>query len=106
MNQITIDIKKIVRLHKKGVEINLQVLPRSSQSKIVGLYNDAVKIKLNNPPVDGQANAECLRVVAKYFGVSKTQVSVLRGISSRQKTILIKGVSVSAVTQKLEVLNI
>ena len=106
MNQITIDIKKIVRLHKKGVEINLQVLPRSSQSKIVGLYNDAVKIKLNKPPVDGQANAECLRVVAKYFGVSKTQVSVLRGISSHQKTILIKGVSVSAVTQKLEVLNI
>ena len=106
MNQITIDIKKIVRLHKEGVEINLQVLPRSSQSKIIGLHNDAVKIKLNKPPVDGQANAECLRVVAKYFGVSKTQVSVLRGALSRQKTILIKGVSVSAVTQKIEVLNI
>ena len=106
MNQITIDIKKIVRLHQKGVEINFQVLPRSSQSKIVGIHNDAVKIKLNKPPVDGQANAECLRVVAKYFGVSKTQVSVLRGTLSRQKTILIKGVSVSAVTQKLEVLNI
>ena len=106
MNQTTIDLKKIVRLHKKGVKINFQVLARSSQSKIVGFHNDAVKIKLNNPPVDRQANAECCRVVAKYFGVSKTQVSVLKGGSSRQKTILIKGVSVSAVTQKLEVLNI
>ena len=105
MNQITIDIKKIVRLHKKGVEINFQVLPQSSQSKIVGLHNDAVKIKLNKPPVDGQANAECCRVVAKYFKVSKTQVSVLRGTSSRQKTILVEGVSALAVIERLESLK-
>jgi uncharacterized protein (TIGR00251 family) len=105
MNLITIDIKKIVRSHKKGVEINFQVLPRSSQSKIVGLHNDAVKIKLNKPPVDGQANAECCRVVAKYFGVAKTQVSILKGESSRQKTILIEGVSASAVIEKLESLK-
>ena len=105
MNQITIDIKKIVRLHKKGVEINFQVLPQSSQSKIVGLHNDAVKIKLNKPPVDGQANAECCRVVAKYFKVSKTQVSVLRGTSSRQKTILVEGVSSLAVIERLESLK-
>ena len=105
MNQITIDIKKIVRLHKKGVEINFHVLPRSSQSKIVGLHNDAVKIKLNKPPVDGQANAECCRVVSKYFGVSKTQVSILKGESSRQKTILIEGVSASAVIEKLKSLK-
>ncbi len=106
MNLITIDIKKIVRSHKKGVEINFQVLPRSSQSRIVGLHNDAVKIKLTRPPVDGQANAECCRVVAEYLGVSKTQVNILKGTSSRQKTILVEGVSASAVTQKLEVLNI
>ena len=105
MNQITIDIKKIIRPHKNGVEINFQVLPRSSQSRIVGLHNDAVKIKLNKPPVDGQANAECCRVVAKYFGVSKTQVSVLRGTSSRQKTILIAGASTSAVIEMLESLK-
>ena len=105
MNQITIDIKKSIRPHKKGVEISFLVLPRSSQSRIVGLHNDAVKIKLNKPPVDGQANAECCRVVAKYFGVSKTQVSVLRGTSSRQKTILVEGVSTLAVIERLESLN-
>jgi uncharacterized protein (TIGR00251 family) len=105
MNLITIDIKKIVRSHKKGVEINFQVLPRSSQSKIVGLHNDAVKIKLNKPPVDGQANAECCRVVAKYFKVSKTQVSVLRGTTSCQKTLLVEGVSALAVIERLEILK-
>ena len=105
MNLITIDIKKIVRSHKKGVEINFQVLPRSSLSRIVGLHNDAVKIKLNKPPVYGQANAECCRVVAKYFGVSKTHVSILKGESSRQKTILIEGVPASAVIEKLKSLR-
>jgi len=102
MNQATIDIKKIVRPHKKGVEINFLVLPRSSQSKITGLHNDAVKIKLTKPPVDGQANAECCRVVAKFFGVAKSQVSVLKGVSSRQKSLLIEGGSVLAVIKELE----
>jgi len=104
MNQITIDIKKIIRSHKKGVEIKLLVLPRSSHSKIVGLHNDAVKIKLNKPPIDGQANAECCRVAAKYFGVSKTRVSILRGASSRQKTILVEGVSVADIIDKFEII--
>jgi len=102
MNQITIDFKKIVCTHKKGVEINLLALPRSSHSKIVGLQNNAVKIKLNKPPKDGQANAECCSVVAKYFGVPKTRVSVLRGMTSRQKTILVEGVTVNEVAAKFE----
>ena len=101
MNQVTNDINKIVRPHKKGVELNIHVLPRSSQSKITGLHGDFVKVKLTKPPVDGQANAECCRVIAKYFGVSKSQVSVLKGASSKQKTLLVEGVSVSAVVEKL-----
>jgi uncharacterized protein (TIGR00251 family) len=106
MNQITIDLKKIVRLNKKGVEINFQVLARSSQSKIVGFHNDAVKVKLNKPPVDGQANAECCRVVAKYFGVSKKRVSVLSGTTSPKKTLLIEGKSVSEVIKMLGSLKV
>ncbi len=101
MNQATNDINKIVRPHKKGVEINIHVLPRSSQSKITGLHDDAVKVKLTKPPVDGQANAECCRVVAKYFGLSKSQVSILKGASSKQKTLLVEGVSVSEVIKQL-----
>lgn len=105
MNQITIDIKKIVRSHKKGVEVNVLVLPRSSRAMIVGLHNDAVKLKLNKPPVDGQANSECCKVVAKYFGISKNKVSVIRGATSRLKTILVEGVPVSTVIEMLESLK-
>jgi uncharacterized protein YggU (UPF0235/DUF167 family) len=43
--------------------------------------------------------------VAKYLGVSKTQVSVLRGTSSRQKTLLVEGVSASVVIEMLESLK-
>ena len=103
---MTIDITKIVFPNKKGVEIRFLVLPRSSQSKITGFHNDAVKVKLNKPPIDSRANAECCKVVAKYFGVSKTQVSVLHGITSRQKTILVQGVSVSKIIEKLKILKV
>ena len=101
MNQVKNDIKKIVRPHKKGVEINIHVLPRSSQSKITGLHDDSVKVKLTKPAVEGQANAECCRVAAKFFGVPKTQVSILKGASSKQKTLLVEGVSVLEVIKQL-----
>jgi len=85
---------------KKGVEISVLVLPRSSKSRIVGIHDNALKIKLTKPPVDGQANEECCRVLAKYFGVSKSQVTVVRGVTSKNKRVLIKGVSETDIHQK------
>ena len=43
-----------------------------------------------------------LRVVAKYFGVSKTRVSILKGVCSREKILLVEGVAVSDVLKKFK----
>ena len=44
-------------------------------------------IRLNAPPVDGKANAELLKVLAKHFKVPKSSVQIKAGQSSRHKTI-------------------
>ncbi|OUD15009.1 DUF167 family protein [Thioflexithrix psekupsensis] len=77
--------------HWQGTQLHLQVYiqPRASRSTIVGEYNGRLKIAVCAPPVDGAANAEVIRVLAKQFGVSKQRVTLLSGETHRNKHLCI-----------------
>lgn len=79
-----------------GVELSVLVQPRASRSRIVGPHGDAVKIQLAAPPVEGQANAELIELLAKALGVPRRQVELLAGDASRRKRVRILGVSAQA----------
>lgn len=73
----------------------VRVLPKSSKSEIVGEFNGSLKIKLKSPPIDGAANAELIKVLAKTFKVSKTAVEILSGHASKSKQVKISGANQS-----------
>lgn len=75
---------------------SVRVIPRSSRSEIVGEYDGALKVKLNSPPVDGAANAELVKLLAKEFDVSKSQVEILSGNTSKSKQVKISGANKNA----------
>ena len=70
--------------------LTLHVQPGARRTEIAGLYGDALKIRLAAPPVDGKANAELVRFLAGAFGVAQRAVTLLRGETSRQKTVRIE----------------
>lgn len=70
----------------------VRVLPRASKSEIVGEHDGALKIRISSPPVDGAANAELIKVLAKHFGVSKSSVEVVSGQTSRLKHVRVVGI--------------
>jgi hypothetical protein len=74
----------------------VQVAPRSSRSEIVGEHNSALRVRLAAPPVDGAANDELIRVLARAFNVSRSAVTILSGHTGRLKQVSIEGVSESA----------
>jgi len=81
-------------IEKEGSFIfDVRVVPRASKSEIVGELNGALKIKLKSPPVDGAANAELIKILAKKFGVAKSAVGILNGQTSKQKQIRISGIN-------------
>ena len=84
-----------------GVMVNIIVLPRSSKCTIVGLHDGALKIKLTKPPVDGEANAECCRFMAKSLGIAKSQIILVRGSTSRHKTLQINGLTAQQAFERL-----
>ena len=56
---------------------------------IAGLHDNALKIRLAAPPVDGKANAELRRFLADAFGVPLRNVTLVRGEMSRHKIVRI-----------------
>ena len=73
------------------VLLMLHVQPGARSTEVAGVHGDGslarLKIRLAAPAVDGKANALLLRFLASAFGVSLRAVVLVRGESSRQKTV-------------------
>lgn len=80
-----------VRESKNGVTFHIHVIPRSAKCGIVGIQGDALKIKITAPPVEGQANLECIRFLSDALSVKKNQVTIIGGHKSKTKTVAIEG---------------
>lgn len=67
--------------------LHCHIQPNASCNEITGLHGDALKIRLQAPPVDGKANRELVSFLSKVFGVPKSQIELLKGQSNRRKTV-------------------
>lgn len=84
-----------------AVTIRIKVQPRASRTEIVGEHDGAIKLRVAAPPIDGKANEECRRFLAKLFDVSATSVEIISGDSSRDKVIRISSISARRVLEAL-----
>jgi uncharacterized protein (TIGR00251 family) len=68
------------------VTFKIKAQPNSSQNKIAGVYDDAIKINIKAPAVEGKANKELIKFLSKTFKLSKSDIK-LNGETSKRKTI-------------------
>jgi uncharacterized protein len=76
--------------------IRVRVQPRASQNEIVGERDGTLIVRLNAAPVEGKANEALCRLLARHLGVGRRSVEVLRGARSRDKVVLVRGLSEQA----------
>ena len=82
--------------------LEVRITPNASRDEIVGLLPDGVwRIKVQSPPVEGAANKRLVVFLARAAGVSKSRVRIVRGETSRRKTIEIDG-DESVIMRKLK----
>ncbi len=92
-----------VRPSKDGVLVRLRVSPGARKNALKGLYGgDAVKLAVAAPPVDGKANDEVERFLASLLGVRASDVTVVHGASSRDKSVLVRGGGPVEVLERLK----
>jgi len=73
-----------------AVVLTLHVQPGAKWTEVAGLHGNALKIRLAAPPVEGKANAALLRFLAAAFDVPLRNVTLVRGETSREKTVRIE----------------
>jgi uncharacterized protein (TIGR00251 family) len=74
-------------------DIRIRLQPRARRDEVVGERAGAIVIRVSAPPVDGKANAALCAFVAKVAGVPRSAVEVVRGQTSRDKVVRVKGVT-------------
>ncbi|MDR1727170.1 MAG: DUF167 domain-containing protein [Acidobacteriota bacterium] len=86
-----------VRETPEGVEVRLHVQPRAKRNEIGGTHGGALKLKVAAPPVDDAANRAVVGFFAALMDVPKARVRIVSGQKSRDKKVLVEGVSVAQI---------
>ncbi|MBC8252839.1 MAG: YggU family protein [Ardenticatenia bacterium] len=76
-----------------GSAFRVHVVPRSRKNEISGRHDQAVKIRLTAPPVEGKANEALIEFLAKRLDVPKRNIEILSGASSRDKMVCVFGLT-------------
>jgi uncharacterized protein (TIGR00251 family) len=89
---VPLDLDAAVTEVPAGVRLAVRAQPRASREGIVGVIDDgtggvALKVAVTAPPVEGEANAALVKLLAKLLGVPKRDVRVVSGESGRTKRI-------------------
>ena len=84
-----------------GVRFRVRVAPNAKKAGIGGIHDGALKMAVTQVPENGKANQAVVRAISKQLGVSKSEVAIVAGQTSRFKTIEVTGVSADDVMKRL-----
>jgi uncharacterized protein (TIGR00251 family) len=86
----------------EGVVFAAKIVPGSSgPTRICGLLDDMLKIKVSAAPEKGKANQCLIKFLSKRLGVKKNVVSIISGTTSPVKHVMIEGMTAEAILRKL-----
>lgn len=83
----------MIRYTESGgvITFSVRVVTRASKSAVVGEYAGALRVRVAAPPVEGAANEELARLLAREFGVPARDVEIRSGHASKTKVVAVRG---------------
>ena len=73
----------------QGIVLKLKIIPNSSKNDII-LEDDFIKVKVTAQPVENKANKALIEFLSKSFKIPKTSIEIIKGDTSKEKTLLFK----------------
>jgi uncharacterized protein len=84
-----------------GASFAVRVVPRAGRTAVGGVRGEALLVRLAAPPVDGAANEALMTFLAGILGRPKRDVAIASGHASRDKRLVVRGVTAAAVRARL-----
>lgn len=91
----------VLRTRGDQVLVEVAVSPGARHDALQGEYDQAVKISLKSRAVEGRANAALIRFLSAALDLPRRDIQIVRGGSSRRKTVALAGASVADVRRRL-----
>jgi len=91
-----------IRETTKGLLLPVRAVPRASKNEIQGVHGNALKVRLQAPPVEGKANAALIRFLSNALDIPRSQISIAAGETGRNKAVLFTGISKAELISLLE----
>lgn len=72
-----------------GIRLAVQITPNAKKTEVIGVLDDALKLKLQAQPIEGKANEALVKFLAKALGVPRGAVTITHGQTNKKKLILV-----------------
>ena len=95
-------LPSFLHAHADGTRLAIKLHPRARRNSIGESAGDELKIQITAPPVDSAANDALLRWLAEILDCPRNSVQLLRGRTSRHKSIAITGLPPATVLARLQ----
>ena len=84
------------RKTKEGIALSVRLTPRGGRDALDGVEvladgRSVLKARVRAAPTEGEANAALIQLLAKEFGLSRSQLSIAAGTTARLKTVALEG---------------
>ena len=89
-------LKEILKIVEDGVILKIRIAPNSAKNQLV-LSDDMVKLKITAQPIENKANKAVVEYLSKLFKIPKTSISIIKGDTSKDKTLLLKTTDLSKI---------
>ena len=84
-----------------GITLRVWVQPKASGNETLGFREEILRLRVTAPPEDGKANAAVVHLLAKTLGLSRNQLEIIRGHSSRNKLVRVTSLNVHEIRHRL-----
>ena len=74
---------------ENGLIIKIKIVPNSSKNDII-LEEGFIKVKITAQPIENKANKALIEYLSKQFKIPKTNIEIIKGETSKEKTLLLK----------------
>ena len=88
-------------MSQEQTRITVQVQPNARRNEVVGFESGVLQVRIAAPPVKGKANRELIEFLGQLLTVSKSNITIEKGATSRSKTLAVKGLSEDQIAQRL-----
>ena len=91
-----------LRPDTRGAFLSVLLQPRAKRTGLISVMADRLKVGVAAPPIEDRANEELRALLARTLRVSKAQITIVRGRTSRRKEVLVAGVTARETALRLE----